>query len=218
MTRWSCAALLAFAAGAAAAQASVSLSLLSDYRFRGASLSDGNPAPQVGVNLDGDAGWYGGALATGAVRLSERATAQVLAYGGYARRLASGWSWEAGATESVFTQARERDYGELYVGLSGERVNGRLYFAPRYFGYDSRTVYAEINGVYPLRDGLNLTGHAGWLHTLSGEAWPGVPADSRYDARIGLSAPLGEWNVQLAWVLTQRSGEHYLHDDERSPR
>lgn len=218
MKRWSCAALLLLSAGGGNAQTSVSVALLSDYRYRGETLSDGKPAPQINVNLDSDSGWYGGVLASGNVHLGDRHMAQVLAYGGYAQRLASGWSWEAGATETAFTQASDKNYGELYVGLSGERVSGRLYFAPHYFGYDSRTLYAEINGVYPLHDQLNLVGHAGLLHTLAGAPWPGVPAGSRYDARIGLGTTIGDWSAQLAWLLVQRSDTHYQYYDGHSPR
>src|SRR5471032_921938 len=213
-----CAALLLLSAGDGNAQTSVSVSLLSDYRYRGETLSDGKPAPQINVNLDSDSGWYGGALASGNVHLGDRRTTQLMAYGGYARRLASGWSWEAGGTETTFTQASDNNYGELYVGLSGERVSGRLYFAPHYFGFDSRTLYAEINGFYPLHERLNLIGHAGLLHTIAGAPWPGVPADSRYDARLGLSAPVGDWNLQAAWVLVQRSDTHYQYYDGHAPR
>jgi len=216
--RWSCAALLFLSAGGGNAQTSVSVSLLSDYRYRGETLSDGQPAPQINVNLDSDSGWYGGALASGNIHLGDHQMAQLLAYAGYAQRMASGWSWEAGATDTTFTQASDRNYGELYVGLSGERISGRLYLAPRYFGYDSRTLYAEINGFYPLHDKLNLVGHAGLLHTLAGAAWPGVPAASRYDARVGLSATIGDWNTQLAWVLVQHSDMHYQYYDGHAPR
>src|SRR5476649_1653903 len=91
--RWSCAALLFLSAGGGNAQTSVSVSLLSDYRYRGETLSDGQPAPQINVNLDSDSGWYGCALASGNIHLGDHQMAQLLAYAGYAQRMASGWSW-----------------------------------------------------------------------------------------------------------------------------
>jgi hypothetical protein len=41
----------------ACAQVSGSATLLSDYRFRGVSLSDGQPAVQLGVAWERDDGW-----------------------------------------------------------------------------------------------------------------------------------------------------------------
>lgn len=216
MRRWTCGAALLLYAGGVAAQISASVTLLSDYRYRGLSFNDGKPTPQLSVNMDGEAGWYAGGLATPAT-LQGRAMTQLVSYAGYAQRMAAGWSWEAGATESAFSRAGASNYGEVYLGLSGERVSGRLYYAPRYFGYDTSTLYGEVNGFYPLLDQLNLTAHAGLLHTLAGAAWPGVPADSRYDLRVGVSAPVRDWNLQLVWVLSQRNDAQYARYDQRAP-
>src|SRR5438067_2194942 len=53
---------LALPAARAQASASASASIASEYSSRGVSLSRGRPAPQLRVDLDSDAGWYGGAL------------------------------------------------------------------------------------------------------------------------------------------------------------
>jgi len=84
------------------AQVSGSASLLSDYRYRGVSLSRNRPAAQLAVAYDDASGWYGGAFAS-TVQLVYPATRelQVVSFAGYARRLPSGLSWEAGADYSV---------------------------------------------------------------------------------------------------------------------
>lgn len=193
---------LLLSVGGAAAQASGSVALLSDYRFRGLSLSDGDPSAQLGLNYDSPQGWYAGAQAAGA-NLRERDMAQLTAYGGLARRLASGWSWEAGASASRFSRARDSDYGEWYAGLASERVGLRLYFSPHYFGRDMRTAYVEANGLYPLGDKLKLVAHGGALRYLPRD---GDGPAARYDARLGLAAALADWNVQLAWVAASSGG------------
>lgn len=195
---------LLLAAGGAAAQASGSAALVSDYRFRGLSLSDGHPSAQLGLNYDSPGGWYAGAQAAGA-NLRERDMVQLTAYGGLARRLASGWSWEAGASASGFTRSHDSDYMEWYAGLASERTGLRLYYSPRYFGRDLRTAYAEVNGFYPLHDKVRLVAHGGMLRYLphAGDS-DGLPA--RYDGRLGLAAALGDWNVQLAWVASSSRG------------
>lgn len=200
-----------------AMQWSGSVSLLSDYRYRGQSLNDGKPAAQAGINLDGADGWYLGGMTSNA-HFGGIASTQLLAYAGYARRLASGWSVEAGATDSRFGNWHVGDYKEVYLGAAGERLSARLYYAPHYFGRDARTAYAELNGFYPLDERVNLVAHAGWMRTLSGSAWPGIPASSRYDVRLGVGVPLGSWSLQLAWLAAQSNTENNPRYEERAPR
>jgi uncharacterized protein (TIGR02001 family) len=201
-------ALLACAAPAARAQspspvqAGLGVAAVSDVVVRGMSLSQKQPAPQLRVDLDG-AGWYGGALVSRVHPAYRDAQAQWLAYGGYAARLPSGLSWEAGALRSTLGGSGYR-YNELYAGLSGDRFAGRLYFSPSYYG-DTATLYAELNGSTPLRDGLALLGHLGLLNPLGGTD---DEARRRLDLRVGLSLDSGNWNFQLALLanLPRRQG------------
>jgi uncharacterized protein (TIGR02001 family) len=184
------------------AQTSLVATLVSDYVARGKSLSQGRLAPQLRLDLDAG-GWYAGALVSRVHDAYTDASAQVLAYAGHAHRLPSGLSWEAGVLESALAGSRAYRYHELYAGLAGERLAGRVYFSPSYFG-DASTVYAELNGNAPLRDGLFLVGHLGMLHPL------GTAADEarrRVDLRVGLSLDSGNWNVQFA-LLANIPGRH----------
>ena len=192
----------------AVAQTAVSgsVSVLSDYRYRGQSLSDDKTAYQLTVNVDHTSGWYAGGFATSA-NVADTNGAQLIGYAGYAQRLRSGISWEAGCTRTAYTSWHAADYSECYAGLAGERTGGRLYYSPRYLGRDDRTLYAEINTFYPLHEQVNLTGHVGLLHTLSGGAWPGIPASQRYDARIGINLRLGDWSAQLARSYAQAESQ-----------
>lgn len=181
------------------AQVSGSLAVLSDYRFRGLSLSDNSATPQLTLNYDSNAGWYAGTMASHA-RLEETGTAQLVAYGGYAQRLPGGMGWEAGATQTVFTRVGADNYFEAYVGVSGEQVSARLYYSPRYFGRATQTVYAEANGFLRLAETLRLVGHIGLLRALGGEDHIGPLSGHRYDYRFGLATQVGNVDLQLARV------------------
>jgi uncharacterized protein (TIGR02001 family) len=202
---------LALCTHAAMAQVSGSLSVLSDYRFRGRSLNNGNPTPQLTLNYDSDNGWYAGAQATHAT-VDDTGTAQLIAYGGYAHRLSGGLSWEAGLNETVFTRTSAYNYAEAYVGLAAEQISARVYYAPHYFGRPYHTVYGEVNGFLPLAGPLRLTGHAGILHAVSGEGSFFLPSGNHYDTRIGLAATIGDWSVQLARATRTRSAARYPGD------
>lgn len=201
--------------GSAWAQTSGSVSLVSDYLFRGISLSDDNPALQANVAYDSPGGWYAGMFATQISMPESTATAQLIGYGGYSHRLQDGWSWEIGATESLYVHDAGSNYVEVFAGLSYEHVSGRIYYAPNYFGQQVHTVYSELNATYPLFERFHLLAHAGYLRVpplhYSSTA-------SRIDTSLGIGATFGNWEFQLAWVTVERSRATYTHYGDPDPR
>jgi uncharacterized protein (TIGR02001 family) len=186
----------AFTVAPALAQTSVSASITSEYSVRGISLSRGRPAPQVRLDVDGAAGWYAGAMASRIALLDSESNIQLIAYGGYAQRLPSGFTWEAGALKVWFPGDESYRYHEFYAGLARDRVGGRLYVSPSYYGGGS-TAYAELNGSYPLRDRTTLIGHVGLLHPFGGGE-----ARNRLDLRLGIAVDVGNCNLQLALLAS----------------
>lgn len=188
-------ALGALASGHAHAQLSASAALTSEYSARGVSLSRGRPAPQLRIDYDAPSGWYAGALVSRVELPGEQPGAQLIAYGGYAQRLASGLTLEAGALDASFQQGQEYRYHEFYAGMTRDGLGARVYFSPSYYG-GARTVYAEANASRLLRERLTLLGHLGLLHVLGG----GGETRNWLDARVALGLDLGAWNVQFALV------------------
>jgi uncharacterized protein (TIGR02001 family) len=216
VTRIALIALGMLAAHAARAQVSASVSLTSEYSVRGVSLSDGRPAAQLSLSYDAAQGWYTGAFAAPHVRLGERSdVTELIVYGGYAHQLPSGMSWEAGASSASFLHTSDYNYRELYAGLASDRVSGRLYLAPAYYGYGGRVAYGELNGFYPLRERIKLLAHIGALRRLNGQA-PG--ARDHVDLRFAIGYDVGDCNVQLAWLRGSRIGPGTARSDDRAPR
>src|SRR5262249_5305778 len=99
------------AAGAACAQVSGTLSVMTDYRYRGISLSAGDPALQGSVVYDDPSGAYAGLFASNVeFAISHHRELEVLPYVGYVRRLASGLAVEIGAEYAAFTGPGEYNY------------------------------------------------------------------------------------------------------------
>lgn len=189
-------------ASGASAQISGTVSVVSDYRYRGITLSEQKPAAQLGVTYDDPAGWYAGVFGS-TVRLAPPAgpSFQAMAFAGFASRLPSGISLEAGGDYSAFTGAGSDDYGEIFLGVATENLSARIYYSPRYYGQSANAVYAEINGALPLGDRVRLLVHVGYLSTRAGYGYPGSPSDQHVvDARIGLGAVFDLIQVELAWV------------------
>ena len=192
------------------AEVSGSASLLSDYRYRGISLSDNRPAAQVALAYDDASGWYGGAFAS-TVRLGypTNREVQLISFAGFAKRMPSGLSWEAGANYSVVTGERSYGYVEAYVGLASEKASARLYYAPRYYGSESGVIYGEVNVSHELRDGLRLVAHGGVSRNNFRDIY-GARVDRRvFDASLGMVVDFDQFSAQLSWVGRSSAGTPY---------
>lgn len=192
----------------AGAQVNGSISIVSDYRFRGVSLSAGHPEPQVHLGYDSKSGWYAGGFASGTDFRDEKGgNVQLMAYAGYTRQLSPGVGWEAGAIKSVFLRAASYDYVEIFAGLASDRISGRLYFSPDYFDRHASTLYAEFNGAYPFGQRFHLLGHIGFLRAISGSKSSAASPADQSDVSIGASVDLADWKIRVAWIDGKKNEE-----------
>lgn len=203
----------------ARAEISGSVGLLSDYRFRGVSLSDERPAAQLGVNYDHPGGAYAGLFAS-TTRFANQSgdDLQVLGYLGYARRTVSNLSWEAGALYSAFAGYYGYNYAEFYLGLARDGLNGRIYFSPDYFGQGVRTVYGELNGTQTLFGPLSIVAHVGALHASAEQTGASGYARYHYDLRAGMAVQLARARIELTALRARPDPAVYpiSHEQKRN--
>ena len=209
-----------FASGASA-QISGTATVVSDYRYRGITFSDRKPAAQVGLTYDDPGGWYAGAFGS-TVRVAPPAGAgtQATVFAGFASRIASGISLDAGGDYSAFAGAAGDNYGEMYLGIAGENVSARIYYAPDYFGQHANAVYGEISAVQPLIDSVSLLLHVGVLNTRaysSSSPYGSRSSQNVVDGRVGLGANLDLFRLELAWVGISNANAAYPITGSRSP-
>lgn len=189
-------------AAAAGAQFTATGSVVSDYRFRGVSLSDEKPALQASANWDAAGGWYAGAFAS-TVRLhgETATTGQGVVYLGAVVPAAGGFNCDFGADYSAFSEDRGYDYGEVHAGITSRGFTARLHFSPNYFGFGRRSFYGELNGTHALGDGLVLLGHVGVLVPVGHEdGYPTSNLRNPVDARVGFGVDIAGFNLEVAWV------------------
>jgi uncharacterized protein (TIGR02001 family) len=195
-------ALLALAAPAGA-QVSGSVSVLSDYRYRGASLSDGQPAVQLHLGYDFISGSYTGALLS-STRVDEREGSELLTliYLGKAWRLHDDWHWELGAQYTAFARSSGYNHPELYAGIGTQHAGVRLHYADQYFGQRPGW-YVEYDARRLLTERWHLVMHAGVLRT-NGEA----DRPYRRDWSFGLGLAMKNYECQLLWVAAAGTSLH----------
>ncbi|RSZ60646.1 hypothetical protein HF313_18945 [Massilia atriviolacea] len=199
MRRWPLALALAscLAAGQACAQASGSVALVSDYYYRGVGYSKGDPVAQFNLSFDTRSGFYAGSFASLLKMSGAPRGVYAIGYAGYARRMRSGPSWEVGASNHTFSTMSGLNYREVYAGLGGERLSGRVSYSPAYLGTSMGTVYGELNGGVALSDDVGLFARVGYLRPVS--TVPRYSSGTRVDGRIGIGVSVDAWKVQAAW-------------------
>jgi len=205
LLRWlrPCAFLIPAAIGLtnpARAQVAGSIALESDYRYRGHTLSSGQPVVTANLDYDDKSGFFIDGSVTGVLGGEKPGLLGVQGNIGYAARLSSKLSIDVGVLRSQYTSSYSGDraahYTEVYLGLTRRSLSSRVYFSPDYFHSGISTVYGEVEGVIePARD-WHLTAHVGALVYLSRPAPYGNRRD-QHDWRLGVSRQLGAFELHL---------------------
>lgn len=199
--------ILAALAPAAHAQVTTSLSLESDYRVRGVSLTDRRPALSLTVDYDHPGGAYvGGSLIASD---SERGRFEPLAnveYVGFAHRAEAGLSWDVGVRNqnvSVWGGGRHRrlQYGEVYFGLSHDDITARAHYSPSAFNTAPASLYVEVDAALRRTENWRLLGHVGVFTPLERLPGPGGRGE-RYDLRLGVAREFERGELRLGWTTT----------------
>ena len=192
----------------AEAQVGAVVSVFSDDRFRGISLSDGRPVGILDLSYDAPNGLYGAVSGSVVATRHEGLKAlSVTLNAGYAKRFRSGLTADVGIVHSRYSHysgvVDGRDYTEFYAGLSGRFLSARVSVSPNYLAAARWTLHGELNGHLDLAPKLLLDGEIGVLVPMGSGGYSG---NSRpiMDARLGFSRDVGP--VTLHAALTARSG------------
>lgn len=204
----------------AAAEVGLVVSGYTDQRFRGYSLSDGQPVGIIDLSYDRSGGFYADASGTVVLARDEGLRGLGVALNaGYARRISDGLTLDLGAVHSRYSHysalVGSRSYTEAYAGLSGKFIGARLSVSPNYIGPAHWTLHGEVNGHADLGRTLLVDGSLGLLATLGSRGYQGL-ARPQWDARLGLSQRAGP--VQLHAAITARANASQIYVSHRHGR
>jgi uncharacterized protein (TIGR02001 family) len=194
---WSITLLLTLASSPLCAQVSGTLSAWSDQRYRGVSLSNGRGQLQLSLNYDAPNGYYLSGLLAATPAADADSVAVLNAGRLWSISTDKGYALELGGSYTHHGAYSGADYAEAYVGLVANRMNARLYYAPRYLGWSNGSLYLELEGSLPLGhdNRWSLTQHIGWLHGGAGRS-----GGDRTDVKLGFNLHLSEGDLSLAWL------------------
>jgi uncharacterized protein (TIGR02001 family) len=203
-------------AGAAHAQVSASLTVDSDYRFRGVSLGNGRPSARAEANYDASNGWYTGGSFARAEFSDGGRYSQVTAYGGRVVPLTPTLNLDAGASLWWFSGGGY-NFVEAYAAVLSREWTLRVNYSPNYFDESLKTLYFDATAHRLITDTWRVFVHAGALVRVSQPApvdysdyrngSGAEPGRMRWDVRAGIGwNATGNLDLQLAWTKAGRTG------------
>lgn len=186
------------------------VALVTDYRFRGVSLSDETIALQGGLDLGFDNGVYVGTWAS-SIEPVGNSELELDLYAGYGWE-AGALSFDVGVLGYFYPGAEDVAYGEIYGSVSGETglvaSSFGIAYAPEQDNIgDDDNLYLYYAGELPLGDsGLTASASLGYETGAFGD--PDGDGDDKWDwsLAIGGALPVGlDWS--LAYIDTTEDGD-----------
>lgn len=199
---------------AAASPWSATLTVTSDYRFRGLSQTDTGPAVQGSIDFASESGFFAGAWASNIDFLDDAtydSSIELDLYAGFTFGLGESTEATLKAVYYMYPDADapagfpDYDYYELFVSLShdfgGAAISGELAYSPDFFGEVGDAIAFTGGITVPLCDklwffdgGIEASGHLGrqWFDE------PLLIDYTYYD--LGISATAGIFTLDVRWV------------------
>lgn len=207
---------LAVASGAAQAEVSSTVTIASDYDFRGISQTARDPALQASLDWSHENGLYAGLWGSnvdygkstsdggeGSPTFTVSGpSVEVDLIVGYGGSITESVGYDVGATYYTYygesSGVSNVDYGEFHAGLSfGEHASSTVWYAPDYGNSDESGWYLEGNGDIPLPWELAFTLHAGYS---MGDYWEAVYDEQYVDFAVGLTRSFGPIDLAVKYV------------------
>jgi uncharacterized protein (TIGR02001 family) len=207
------------------------LTIASDYRFRGFSQTDYQPAIQGGVDYSHSSGFYLGNWNSNiSSTLYNGAPIEMDFYGGWKKTFDGGFGLDIGAIYYYYPGTGEYNPDfeaknfEAYIGGSWGPVSLKYYYAfTDFFGLKGPGVdtegsqYFDLSGTFPLADGFAIVAHAGFQIVKNYEQLGG-PGDDVWDYKLGGTWDImgSGWTLGAFWVGT--SEKDFFLTAENPPR
>lgn len=178
---------------------SANLGIVSDYRFRGISLSDRDPALQGGLDLEGEHFFIGTWAST--IADYEGAEVEVDVYAGI-HGGSDSFGWTAGAYAYLYPGGADVNYVEgiasveTYVGPVTLGLEGS--YAPEQDNVDVANQYLGAYARFERDDGFALLARGGYEDGFY---------DGKWDWELGASYTRGALTASLSYVDTNYGAE-----------
>jgi uncharacterized protein (TIGR02001 family) len=206
-----------------------SVTLVSDYRFRGVSQAGGDAAVQATINLNHSSGFYAGVWASnvsfdkfGPAADELYGNAEIDLYAGWSGEVASGLTADAGLLYYVYPDGafKKPEVFEPYASLSTTLGPARLKVGATYAwkqsslgNMDNLQVYTNVDVGIPSTP-LTASAHLGYTDGALAPPWQvGTGDRTGFDYSLGLSAVVKGVTLGVAYIGTEGPNIDGITDD-----
>lgn len=197
--------------------------IVSDYRFRGVSLSAGDPAIQGGIDIAHDSGFYVGTWGSSIEDSPVYGEMELDVYGGWSGEVSPGLGLDVGVLYYAYpsNDVGPADYWEVYGSLSPSLgpVSATAGFAYAFDqdslgDADNLYLYLDLESGIP-NTPVTLSAHVGYTDgVLAPDLLAGGTDDSGLDWSLGASVTvLGTLDLGVAYIGTEGTEIDDLTDD-----
>ncbi|KUO57792.1 MAG: hypothetical protein APF78_08190 [Sphingomonadales bacterium BRH_c3] len=193
---------------------SANVALVTDYRFRGVSLSGGDPAIQGGFDISHSSGFYVGTWGSSIDGGSAFGQLELDLYAGWGGNLAEGVSFDIGLLYYMYPTDGDAlvddfnvNYWEPYaslgfsIGPASATVGVAYAWDQSSLGdEDNLYVYTDLEAGLPGTP-LTLAAHLGYTDgVLAPPLLAGALDDTGFDWSIGASAEVGAFSIGVSYI------------------
>ncbi len=204
--------VLLLTSSGAYAQLSSTITLTSDYDFRGFSQSAKDPALQASLDYDFGNGFAVGAWASNIDFEPADGDIEMDFYGSYTAEINEDTSWNAGAVWYSYPGSDDiQEYAEIYGGIDTGPLSFKQWYSPDLYDIGESAWYTEGNATIELPQDFSLLLHAGYSW---GDAWDDdILGGELFDYSVGLGYALEQFSLTLKYTGTDASGAQKITDD-----
>jgi len=205
---------MVMASGVALADVSSTITVASDYDFRGITQTGLSPALQGSLDWEAENGLYAGLWGSnidfgqdpGDGFDTVDLNVEVDLILGYAGDFTEAFGYDVGATYYKYLgnddeqDTADFDYLELYAGLGiTQYASAKLWYSPDFSNSGESAWYLEANGDIPLIWGIGLALHAGYN---AGDYWDSdeIGLAEFVDYSVGLTRTFGRFDFAVKYI------------------
>jgi uncharacterized protein (TIGR02001 family) len=203
-----------------------SVSLTTDYMWRGVSQTNNDPAIQGAFDLSHESGLYLGVWGSNVEFGDQKTSMELDAYVGFSRDTNFGGqlpftiNYDLGVAHYEYTASSPANFTELYFGASVspfEHFNFSTYY---YYGLKIHGVkpgeYTDISADYTFLPetpyAFTVLAHGGYYNQKNTDSY----GDDYWDWKIGVSKDIGGFNIEVAYFDTDNPGGGGIYGGSQS--
>lgn len=180
-------------AGAAQADVTSSVAIVSDYDFRGITQTNEDPALQLSIDYAHESGWYAGAWGSN-IDWLPKASTELDVYTGF-KSMAGPVGWDVGIVYYTYAGDSEVNTAEIYGKVTWSVITGSLYYTNDYYNTSEDEIYVAADAAIPAGP-VSINLHAGYTNS---DAF----ANGDYeDYSAGVSYTASNFTVGLKYIIT----------------